>query len=488
MSRTTNRIDLAELAAHAMRERGLRPDFSPEALQQADRLKGPATAEDVTDVRDLRGLLWASIDNDDSRDLDQLTVAEALDHRHVRVHVAIADVDALVKKGSPLDVQARHNTTSVYTPARIFPMLPERLSTDLTSLNPHQERLAVVVSFVVDELGNVLEADVYPAMVQNKAKLAYSGVGAWLEGAATEPPAMAACEGLADVLRLQDAVARRLAERRHQHGALVLETLEPKAVLADGRVVDMVVEERNRAHMLVEDFMIAANGVVARFLEANGLPSFRRIVRCPERWDRIQAVAAERGFDLPDTPSSSALQSFLLEERKKDPVTFPDLSLTIIKLLGRGEYVAHDAGTEAEGHFGLAIRDYTHSTAPNRRYPDLITQRLIKSVFRRTAPAYGPAELSELAAHCTAQEDAAKKVERQMFKSAAAMLLSSMIGRMFDGIITGAKPKGVWVRIFRPPVEGRVVQGGKRLDVGDRVTVQLVDTDVVRGYIDFAVV
>ncbi len=481
------RIDLAELAAQVMLERGLKPEFSSEVLRQVEKLAGPARPAAADDVRDLRHLLWASIDNDDSRDLDQLTVAEDLGKGDVRVHVAVADVDALVHRSSPVDVHARYNTTSVYTAARIFPMLPEKLSTNLTSLNPGEDRLAVVVSYTVDRDGLVHDSEIYRAMVHNKAKLAYSSVGAWLEGRAEMPPSVAAVEGLADQLSLQDEAAQKLCEQRHEHGALVLDTVETQVVLEDSTVRDIVPEEKNRAHGIIEDFMIAANGVVASFLDARGYPSFRRVVRTPERWDRIQALAAEYGTTLPDDPDPLALQRFLIRRRAAEPVSFPDLSLTIIKLLGRGEYVVHAPGELTDGHFGLAVRDYAHSTAPNRRYPDVITQRLLKAALAGGVPAYATAELEELAQHCTVQEDAAKKVERQVAKSAAAMLLAPRIGQRFEGIITGAKPKGVWVRIFTPPVEGRVVEGGKRLDVGDRVVVRLLEVDVLRGYIDFAV-
>lgn len=481
------RIDLAELAAQVMLERGLKPEFSNEVLRQVEKLAGPARPAAADDVRDLRHLLWASIDNDDSRDLDQLTVAEDLGNGDVRVHVAVADVDALVHRSSPVDVHARYNTTSVYTAARVFPMLPEKLSTNLTSLNPGEDRLAVVVSYTVDRDGLLHDSEIYRAMVRNKAKLAYSSVGAWLEGRAEMPPSVAAVEGLAEQLSLQDEAAQKLCEQRHEHGALVLDTVETQVVLEDSTVRDIVPEEKNRAHGIIEDFMIAANGAVASFLDARGYPSFRRVVRTPERWDRIQALAAEYGTTLPDDPDPLALQRFLIRRRAAEPVSFPDLSLTIIKLLGRGEYVVHEPGELTDGHFGLAVRDYAHSTAPNRRYPDVITQRLLKAALAGGVPAYGTAELDELAQHCTAQEDAAKKVERQVAKSAAAMLLAPRIGQRFEGIITGAKPKGVWVRIFTPPVEGRVVEGGKRLDVGDRVVVRLLEVDVLRGYIDFAV-
>lgn len=481
---TSAEFDLGELAVEAMRERGLAPEFSPEALRQVDKLTEPARPDD--DVRDMRSMLWSSIDNDDSRDLDQLTVAEDLGQGAVRIHVAIADVDALVRKNSPVDVHARRNTTSVYTAARIFPMLPERLSTDLTSLNPREDRVAVVISYTVDGNGAVHDPAIARAVVHSQAKLAYSSVGAWLDAESDIPAALAAVPGLAEQIRLQDHVAQRLRQRRHEHGALVLDTIETKAVFDDGRLVAVEREEKNRAHELIEDFMIAANGVVATYLERNGYPSFRRVVKSPERWDRIEALAAEYGDTLPADPDPVALQRFLLKRRKADPMRYPDLSLTVIKLLGRGEYAVHRPDQEAEGHFGLAVRDYSHSTAPNRRYPDMITQRLLKSALRSQPSAYGPRELEELADHCTQQEDAAKKVERQIAKSAAAMLLASRIGEKFEGIITGAKEKGTWVRIFAPPVEGRVVEGSRYLDVGDRVTVKLVEVDIRRGFIDFA--
>lgn len=480
-------VDLGELAAEAMRERGLRPTYPREVLRQVEKLPGPADPT-TDDLRDLRGLLWCSIDNDDSRDLDQLTYAEPVSDGATRVYVAIADVDALVHKGSPVDVHAAWNTTSVYTPTRIFAMLPERLSTDLTSLNPHAARVAIVVSCTVLEDGSVRDPEVTHAAVRNRAKLAYSRVGPWLAGRAAEPDEVAAVEGLGANLRLQYDAACRLCQRRHELGALVLDTAEARAVLRDGAVADIVLDEKNAAHRLIEDFMIAANGVVATFLEERGFPGFRRIVRTPERWDRIVALAAEYGESLPEDPDPGALQHFLLRRRSADPLSFPDLSLAVIKLLGRGEYIFQEPGSTAEGHFGLAVRDYAHSTAPNRRYPDVITQRLLKRALGLKSAAYGPVELELLARHCTAQEDAAKKVERRMMKSAAAMLLASRVGDTFSGIITGAKEKGVWVRIFKPPVEGRVVEGGKRCEVGDRVSVKLLEVDVLQGFLDFAVV
>jgi len=476
-------VDLAALAHEAMRERGLEPDFPGAALDQAKSLPGPARDDSLPDRR---ALPWCSIDNDDSRDLDQLTVAERLDGDSVRVHVAIADVDALVPKGSPLDDHARKNTTSVYTTARIFPMLPERLSTDLTSLNPQQDRTSVVVSYTVGPDGELSSPEVTRAWVRNQAKLAYRSVGAWLEGRGPVPDAMAAVQGLAEQLRMQDQAAQRLRQRRHEQGALELETIEPRAVLEDGRVVDLRREEKDRARSLIEDFMIAANGVTARYLEATGFASLRRVVRSPERWDRIEALAESLGERLPPDPDPKALAEFLIRRREQDPLRFPDLSLAVVKLMGRGEYVLDRAGREESGHFGLAVKDYVHSTAPNRRYPDLITQRLLKAALAGARQPYPDAELEGLALHCTRQEDAAEKVERQSRKSAAALLLSPRIGERFDAIVTGASAKGTWVRIFQPPVEGKLVRGAEGLDVGDRLRVKLTRTDVVHGYIDFA--
>jgi VacB/RNase II family 3'-5' exoribonuclease len=475
---------LQKIARRAMVERGLLPDFSPQALAELDELRAPAVQSDKT-VRDLRHLLWCSIDNDDSRDLDQLTVAEVLPDKSVKVLVAVADVDSLVKKDSAIDEHARKNTTSVYTAARIFPMLPERLSTDLTSLNYATDRHAVIVELVVGEEGSLLGSDVYGALVRNQAKLAYNSVAAWLQGAGAVLPEIPAVPGLEENLRLQDRVAQLLKTLRHEHGALTLETVEARLVFDADELKDLQAEQKNRAKDIIEDFMIAANGVTARFLSAKGLPSFRRVVRTPKRWDRIRELAADHGHSLPLTPDAISLEAFLTKVQAADPLRFPDLSLSIIKLLGAGEYVLEVPGGGASGHFGLAVQDYSHSTAPNRRYPDLITQRLLKAAMAGKQMPYENGELSELAKHCTAQEDAAKKVERQVRKSAAAMLLEHRIGEQFDAIVTGAAEKGTWVRIFSPPVEGRLTSGFEGIDVGHRVRVQLILADVERGYIDF---
>ncbi len=473
---------LDQIAEQAMRDRGLAPDFSPEVERQLAGINAPAD----DDVRDMRDLLWCSIDNDDSRDLDQLTVAEDLGGGRVRAIVAVADVDALIKKGTPIDDHARQNTTSVYTAARIFPMLPEKLSTNLTSLNDQQERIALVIDMIVGSDGSVEEGDVYRARVHNKAKLAYNGVGAWLDGEGEMPEKMRAVKGLDENIRLQDRVADRMRQLRHENGALDLETIEARPVVENGRIVDLRQDKRNNARMLIEDFMIGANGVTARYLSKHNLPSLRRVVRSPERWDRIEKIADEHGDRLPPDPDAKALEQFLLRQKKADPLRFPDLSLAIVKAMGAGEYVVEHPGQTPIGHFGLAVRDYSHSTAPNRRFPDLITHRLVKAALAGEKPPYSDGELDELANHCTEQEDAANKVERQVRKSAAACLLADRIGEKFDGIVTGASVKGTWVRIFRPPIEGKVVHGAHGLDIGDRVTVKLVSIDIDAGFIDFS--
>jgi exoribonuclease-2 len=467
-----------------MLERGFQPDFPPHALEEADAFPGPAPAG--ADARDLRGLLWCSIDNDDSRDLDQLTVAApGGSGPGTRVMVAVAHVGALVRVGSALDEHAGTNTTSIYTAPMVFPMLPERLSNDLTSLNADQDRLAMVVEFTVDPQGHLGASDVYPAMVRNKAKLAYSGVGPWLEGTHPLPPAAAAVPGLDENLKAQDRVARALKTRRHDEGALELETIDVRALFDGDRVTGLVPDLRNRAKELIEDFMIAANGVIARFLTAHTFPVVRRVVRSPERWQRIVELAWRHDDPLPKQPDARALNQFLLKQRDLDPLRFPDLSLSIIKLLGRGEYVASVPGDEVPGHFGLAVSQYTHSTAPNRRYPDLITQRLLQAAFQGQPTPYGPDQLRGLADHCTKKEDDAQKVERLTRKSAAACLLADRLGEAFDGIVTGVNPKGTWARIFDPPAEGRIERGAMGLDVGDTVRLKLIHTDPERGFIDF---
>jgi ribonuclease R len=489
-TKQNHRAILQSIARRVMLERGLLPDFSPAALAELGRLQNPPagatrSSGSQNEIRDLRSLLWSSIDNDDSRDLDQLTVAEALPGARVKILVAIADVDSAVKNGSALDEHARHNTTSVYTAAEIFPMLPEKLSTDLTSLNFNEERFSIVVEMVIDSEGSLQDSDIYPARVTNHAKLAYNAVAAWLDGQGDPPEAVSAVTGLAENLRLQDKTAQGMKNLRHLHGALSLETIEAKPVFDGDQIRSLEIEEKNRAKAIIEDFMIAANGVTARYLSTRKFPSIRRVVRTPKRWERIVAMAADRNFQLPELPDSKALEEFLVKEKAADPLRFPDLSLAVIKLLGNGEYVAELPDGNVPGHFGLAVKDYAHSTAPNRRYPDLLTQRLLKAAIDGQSLPYRKEDLDVLAAHCTAAEDAANKVERQVGKSAAALLLEERIGEQFDAIVTGASEKGTWVRLLEVPVEGKLVQGFAGADVGDRMRVQLLSLDVQRGFIDF---
>ena len=480
-----HRADLVRIAIRAMEERGLEPEFSPLVLRQLGTIGGAAQAQ-TPDVQNLTPLLWCSIDNDDSMDLDQLTACEILPQGAVRLWVAIADVDALVAKDTPIDTHARTNTTSVYTSARIFPMLPERLSTDLTSLSPGQDRLAVVTEMVFNADATLAGYTVYRALVHNKAKLAYDAVSAWIDGLAELPEAAAAVPGMQEQLHTQDAVAQQLRARRRAEGSLEFETFQPRAVFDGEDVVDIRQQVQNRARQLIEEVMIATNGCTARFLASRGGPSLRRVVRSPERWLRIVAVAKDYGEVLPPEPDSKALEDFLAKRRKADPLRFPDLSLVIVKLMGRGEYVVEASGGVPIGHFGLAVQDYTHSTAPNRRYPDLITARLLKAVMASQPSPYGGAELEALTRHCTQQEDAAQKVERQVRKSEAALVLESHVGQTFDAVITGTGPKGIWVRVFSPPAEGKLVQGNGGLRVGDKVSVKLLATNVEHGFIDFA--
>jgi VacB/RNase II family 3'-5' exoribonuclease len=480
----SHRAQLRAIAVEAMRARGLDPDFPPDALAEVAALSHAPSSTEVP-VRDLRPLLWCSIDNDDSRDLDQLSVAERQPGGRVRVLVAIADVDATVRKGSPVDRHAAANTTSVYTPAVVFPMLPEKLSTDLTSLADRQDRLSLVVELIVTGDGQLVSSDIYGARVRNHAKLAYPSVGAWLAGEGALPSAAAAVTGMDEQLRMQDGVAQALGRVRHEHGALEFESDDVEHVFDGDTLSDVRSEPPNRARTLIENLMIAANGVTARFLDRRGFPSIRRVVRSPERWDRIRALADQVGGRLPAAPDSPALSQFLLERRAAAPDQFADLSHTVIRLLGRGEYVVDPPGADPPGHFGLAVRDYTHSTAPNRRYPDLLTQRLVKATLAAHACPYGLDELGRLATHCTTQEDAANKVERQVRKSAVAMLVETRVGGRFDAVVTGASPKGTFVRVRVPPMEGMLVRGTHGLDVGDFVRVRLASVDVNRGFIDF---
>ncbi|MHB1347200.1 MAG: RNB domain-containing ribonuclease [Candidatus Humimicrobiaceae bacterium] len=475
---------LKKIAQRVMVERGLIPEYPAQVLNQLEGIKEPAKGIEES-VLDLRNLIWCSIDNDDSLDLDQLTVAEVNQDGSSKLFIAIADVDAVVKKQSAIDDYARQNTTSVYTVARTFAMLPEKLSTDLTSLNYNSDRLAIVIEMLISPDGLLQSSDIYRGLVRNKAKLAYDSVADWLDGKGPMPKIISSVEGLEENLRFQDSLARKLKLLRHMNGALDLETIEARPVFIGDELKDLQPEISNRAKNIIEDFMIAANGVTARYLESRLFPSFRRVVQTPKRWDRIVELAAEWGSTLPEFPDSKALEQFLVAAKAADPLRFPDLSLSIIKLLGQGEYIAQFEGESVSGHFGLAVKDYAHSTAPNRRFPDLITQRLLKAALMEKASPYSNEELEELAQQCTKQEDEAKKVERQVLKSAAAILLKPRIGEQFDGIVTGASEKGTWVRLMHLPVEGKLRGGFEGIEVGQKLTVRLVSTDIERGFIDF---
>jgi VacB/RNase II family 3'-5' exoribonuclease len=477
--------DLQSTAKEIMINRGFEPDFPPEVPAQLAQIKAhPPAIVPGADVRDLRNLLWSSIDNDTSRDLDQIEVAEQQADGSVKVMIGIADVDAFVAKDSPIDQHAARETTTVYAGVRIFPMLPEELSTGKTSLLEDQDRLAIVVEFMVDGKGSVGSSAVYRAVVRNKAQLQYNSTGAWLEGKAAAPPKIAASSDLQAQLKLQDEVAQKLRTQRYEHGALTLQTDELHAVLLSNQVVDVEKAQRNHATELIEDFMVAANEVVARFLEK--VSSLRRIVRTPDRWDRIVQLAAQKGEKLPAEPDSKALNNFLIKRKEADPDHFADLSLSVIKLIGRGEYVLERPGEVAPGHFGLAVQDYTHSTAPNRRFVDMVSQRILKSVLAGKSNPYSDEELSQIATNCTAKENAEGKVERDMTKRLAAASMQRRIGEVFDAIVTGATPKGTFVRAEQAHIEGLLAQGAAGLDVGDKLRVKLIRTDVRHGFIDFA--
>jgi len=477
-------VDLEGIAKQIMLANGFEPEFPAGVPQQLADLKAhPPQVAPGGDIRDLRYLLWSSIDNDTSRDLDQIEVAERLPDGGIRVLVGIADVDAFVPKHSPIDEHAAKETTTVYTGIRNFPMLPEELSTGASSLLEDGDKLGIVIEFVAGVDGGVDSSSVYRAIVHNRAQLAYNAVGAWLEGRGLAPAKVSASNELQVQLKLQDEAAQALRQQRYRQGDLNIETSEVHPVVLNQQVVDVVKQEKNRATELIEDFMIAANGVVARMLEK--VSSLRRIVKTPERWDRIVQLAAAQGEQLPAQPDSKALNDFLLKRRAADPDHFADLSLAVIKLIGPGEYVLERPGDPEQGHFGLAVQDYTHSTAPNRRFADIVTQRLVKAVLSGAAAPYSDDELAAIASNCTVKEDAARKVEREMSKRLAAVAMSRRIGDTFDAIVTGVTPHGTFVRVVQPHVEGLLIQG-QGVDVGDKLRVKLTRTDVQRGYIDFA--
>jgi exoribonuclease-2 len=475
--------ELSSVARQALIDNGFHPDEGAEVRSELSRLHA-ATAQDG--VRDLRALLWSSIDNATSRDLDQIEVAEETADGGVVVRVGIADVDALVPKGSAIDRYAESNATSVYTGVRVYPMLPEELSTDLTSLNEGEDRLVLVIELELSKDGAVRRHDVYRAVAANRAKLAYEEVGAWLEGRGPEPKKSVANDALEQQLWLQDRAASLLKNVRESAGALEFETIEATPVAKDGKVESLAVTRKNRARDLIEDFMIAANVAIARILAEKNRSAIRRVVHEPRRWERIVTIAAQYGTKLPAKPDSRALSAFLGARRAADPLRFPDLSLSVVKLLGPGEYVLDRPGpADDQGHFGLAANDYSHATAPNRRYADLVTQRLVKAAVAGVPAPYTDDELAAIAKQCTERENAANRVERITRKAAAAILLEHRIGNVFDAIVTGVNKDGTYVRLLSPPAEGRVMRGEQGMDVGERVRVKLVRTDMRKGYIDF---
>jgi exoribonuclease-2 len=474
---------LDTVARQALIDSGFAPELDAAARAELEKLK-PAPLSG--DVKDLRSLLWSSIDNAESRDLDQVEVAELLPDGAIRVRLGIADVDTLVPKGSALDRHAFTNATSVYTGVSVYPMLPEKLSTDLTSLGAEEERVALVIDLVIEKDGSPRSHEVYRAMVVNRAKLAYDSLGAWLEGRGPAPQAVADSPALQEQLWLQDRAASLLKNVRDRAGALEFDTIEATAKSRDGQVTALAVTRKNRARDLIEDFMIAANVAIARYLAEQQRSAIRRVVREPKRWGRIVELAATYGVTLPAEPDQKALSAFLAARRAADPLRFPDLSLSIVKLLGPGEYVLDKPGpSDDQGHFGLAAHDYSHATAPNRRYADLVTQRLVKAAIAGAPAPYTDDELATIAAHCTERENAANRVERVARKAAGAILLEHHIGTVYDAIVTGVNRDGTYVRLLSPPVEGRVVRGEQGMDVGERVRVKLVATDPRRGYVDF---
>lgn len=464
---------------------GFHPDFPAEVIKEAQAAKKNNMNGQGSHVQDLRGLLWSSIDNDTSRDLDQVEYAEKLSDGTTRLLVGVADVDVLVPKGSATDLRAAIETTSVYTGVTIFPMLPVEFSTEATSLVNDQDRLAVVIEMHIRSSGEVICHDIYAAMLRNRAKLAYISTGAWLEGRGPMPPPIAAVPGMEAQLRLQAQVAKELRGLRKQRGSLTFGSIEATPVVQNDEVKDLALTRRSIAEDIIESFMVAANVAMAQHLKEEGALSIRRVVKVPKRWDRIQVIASQFGVKLPDTPDPRSLSEFLDQRKAADPDHFPDLSLSIVKLLGPGEYIVERSDGEHAGHFGLAVQDYTHSTAPNRRYADLVTQRLLKAASAKQPTPYSEGELDQIAKHCTEREDAAKKVERLMRKIIAANLLKPQIGQVFDGIVTGATPKGTFVRLLKFPAEGMVVRNAKGLDVGDKTKVKLLSADAVRGFIDF---
>ena len=477
-------FDINAAARRWLEEVGFLTDFSPEAEKEAENSRLPSPLPQG--IVDLRYLLWSSVDNVESRDLDQIEVAERLENGQVRLLVGIADVSTFVTEGSALEGHARTNTTTVYGGVEIFPMLPEVLSCGMTSLLENEDRLALVAEMTVDSNGKQQGVKIYPALVRNAAKLDYESVGAWLDNpAGVMPEKIKSVAGMAEQIKLQDEVADDFAALRRQSGALEFDTIEYTPVVVDGKVVDMTVKEKSQSRSLIENFMVSVNTATSAFLQEHGFPTLQRVVRSPRRWPRIVEIAKEQGTTLPESPDPKALADFLIAARSKNPVGFGDLSLSIVKLLGPGEYVCVPANAPSQLHFGLAVSGYTHSTAPNRRYPDIITQRLLKAALKGEKCPYSEEQLTQIAVHCTEQANASNKIERRLKKAEAAVLLQDRIGDYFEGTVTGVADKGVFVRVHNPTVEGRIVHGERGLDVGDTVRVKLTLADPERGFIDF---
>ena len=473
-------LNLAQRARRALEDAGFEPDFPPEAAAEVRRAEKLVTSAD----RDLTHLLWSSIDNEESRDLDQVEYAEPGPQNSIRLLLGIADVATYVAAGSAVDQRAAHNTVSLYTAGKTFHLLPEDLSTGRTSLNEGESRLAVIVEMLVQSDGEVVEPKVYRAKVKNQTKLTYEKVGAWLERNATIDE-LESLPGLKNQLELQTQASLRLMELRKRMGALTFSSYEARPITRNGQVVELKLNRPNRARDLIESFMVAANVATATFLKDRAFPIIERAVDAPERWDRIRQIASNFGHTLPEVPAPKPLSDFLAKRRLEDPTGFQDLSLTIVKLMGPGHYVVeHPTGPQSM-HFGLALDDYSHSTAPNRRYADLIIQRLLFSAIDGKPRPYSDLELEQIAAHCTEREDTARKVERLMRKVAAAQLVERSVGQIFGAIVTGASPKGTYVRLLSPPVEGKVLRNYRGMEVGDRVRVKLIGVDADRGFIDF---
>jgi len=470
-----------------MLDNGFEPEFSADVIRQVEEIRAMGDPLPPASILDMRSVLWSSVDNARSRDLDQIEWAEILPNGDIRVLVGIADVDAAVEKGSPIDRHASQNTVTVYTESKIFPMMPEELSTDLTSLNEAVDRPAVVAEMIVKENGDVPQSTFFRAMVHNYAKLAYEDIGPWLDGKCDMPEKVARIQGLKEQLEIQQQAAVRLQRYRTAKGALAFESIESTAVVENGQIKGIRSVEPNSARKLIENFMVATNVEMAEFLENSGALSLRRVVKTPEHWDGIRRIAAEYGQNLPEQPDQPSLAVFLEKRRNADPEHFPDLSLSIIKLIGSGEYVVQRVGEDAGGHFGLAVNDYAHSTAPNRRFTDIVVQRLVKAVIADEPSPYTADELDAIAEHANLQERASRKVERKMRKIIAASVMQRHIGEVFEAIVTGDTAAGVFARIIRPPVDGRVVRGEESVLVGDKLRVRLISANPHNGFIDFAV-